>query len=120
MVRMQRPARASWQPPAAAIDAIATGRHGDPFTVLGPHTDATGTTGIGAFLPDAEQAHVVDANTGEVLAELERLHGQGFFFGLLPGDGPVAYRLRFSRGRSSWVIEDPYRFPSRLGDLDRY
>ena len=38
---------------AAEIDRIRHATHGDPFAVLGPHTDASGNTLLRVFLPDA-------------------------------------------------------------------
>ncbi len=38
---------------AAEIDRIRDATHGDPFAVLGPHTDARGETVLRVFLPGA-------------------------------------------------------------------
>jgi 1,4-alpha-glucan branching enzyme len=106
--------------PSEAIEAIVAGRHGDPFAVLGPHRAATGEIGVAAFLPEAESVEAIDRRSGAPLASLDRLHREGFFFGILPGPVCHSYRLRLTRGTRSWQIEDPYRFPSRFGELDRY
>jgi 1,4-alpha-glucan branching enzyme len=106
--------------PSEAIEAIVAGRHGDAFAVLGPHRAATGEIGVAAFLPEAEGAEAIDRRSGAPLASLDRLHREGFFFGILPGSASDSYCLRLTRGTQSWQIEDPYRFPSRFGELDRY
>jgi 1,4-alpha-glucan branching enzyme len=110
----------NWCPPEWAIEAIVTGRHDDPFAVLGPHGGETGRIGLAAFLPDVETVEAVDRQSGEALGRFSRLHREGFFFATIPGTTSTPYRLRLTRGAASWEIEDPYRFPSRLGDLDRY
>ncbi len=115
------PPAPSWKPDAAAIAAIAEGRHGDPFAVLGLHTTPDGTQSIRAFWPGAEAATIIDAATGEEMATLETLHPDGFFAGPVTGHGEAfAYRLRFTHGSASWEAEDPYRFSSVLGDMDIY
>ena len=40
---------------ATDIDKICGARHGDPFSVLGPHPDAQGRVWLRAFLPGAQQ-----------------------------------------------------------------
>ncbi|GBD44992.1 1,4-alpha-glucan branching enzyme GlgB [bacterium HR40] len=104
--------------PEAEIEAIVCGRHGDPFAVLGPHGDDPPV--VRTFQPEAERVFVLDATTGERLAELERLHPEGLFAGTIRNRrgrlGP--YRLLLLSADREWVIEDPYRFPLLLGELD--
>jgi 1,4-alpha-glucan branching enzyme len=104
--------------PAAEIEAIVRGRHGDPFGVLGPHGDDPPV--VRTFQPGAERAFVLDHATGEVLAELRRLHPEGLFAGAVAGrKGRLErYRLRFEGDGAVWETEDPYRFPPLLGELD--
>ena len=40
------------------IDRLAGGRHGDPFAVLGPHSDASGLTVVRTLLPLAAEVAV--------------------------------------------------------------
>ena len=40
------------------VELICTGRHGDPFSVLGPHAQEGGTS-LRAFLPGARQVEDV-------------------------------------------------------------
>ncbi len=98
---------------AGAIEAIVNARHGDPFAVLGPHDGS-----VRAFIPGADTVSVVDSATGQAVGELRRLHPAGFFAGPVETHG--AYRLRVGQGVVSWETEDPYAFPSVLGDLDIY
>ena len=116
-----KPRRPDWQPDDKAIAAIVAGRHGDPFAVLGPHGGGDNPLSVRAFWPDAEGVDVIDRETGEAVAALTRLDPKGFFAGPL-GDRhqPFPYRLRFSRGGETWEVEDAYRFPLILGDMDLY
>ncbi|EME70890.1 glycogen branching enzyme [Paramagnetospirillum caucaseum] len=94
-------------------DAIARGRHGDPFAVLGPH-EVKGGTVIRTFQPQAESVFVLAAG-GET--EMRRVHPDGLFAVKLKGAS--AYRLRVLRHDGGVEeVDDPYRFPPVLGDLD--
>jgi len=95
----------------ATVQTVVDGRHGDPFAVFGVHGDELRT-----FQPDAQAVRVL-APDGRALATLDRTHQAGFFegpvSGLAVGD---AYRLEVD-GR---VVDDPYRFPPLLGEVDVY
>jgi len=95
----------------ATVQTVVDGRHGDPFAVFGVHGDELRT-----FQPDAQAVRVL-APDGRALATLDRTHQAGFFegpvSGLAAGD---AYRLEVD-GR---VVDDPYRFPPLLGEVDVY
>ena len=108
-------------PPLAdrAVDAIVEARHGDPFSVLGPH-QRCGAVQVNTFQPDAERVDVIDGTTGEPLLSLRKVHDAGFFSGVLASGTPSAYRFRLTRGPSVWDVEDCYRFPTGLGELDRH
>ena len=101
---------------AADIEAIVTGTHGDPFAVLGPHTVA-GLTTINAFHPAAETITAIDRTSGAVVLALNKVDARGFF-GAATTNQVSAYKLRLTRGGDTWEIEDAYRFPPRLGELD--
>ena len=103
---------------ATDIDLILGARHGDPFSVLGPHTLPGGGAWVRAFLPGAAQVGVVDAATGATLATMTRRHDEGFFEAPL-ANARLAYRLRVEwvDGQTS-MLDDPYRFPPVLGDMD--
>ncbi len=110
---------ADWRPAASEIEAIATGRHGDPFAVLGPHSDANGRIYVRVFAPDADAVEVIGAGDEAVLVPLERLHSAGFFSAPLPaGIGRSDYRLRLRKTGHVWISHDTYRFPPYLGEMD--
>ncbi len=100
-------------------DAIAKGDHDDPFGVLGPHGLPDGRLLIRAFLPDAESVAVLDAASGKEAGTLAATHPAGLFEGVLDNRAAdFRYRLRVGYGGESVDIEDPYRFPALLGELD--
>ncbi|MBX6366769.1 MAG: 1,4-alpha-glucan branching enzyme, partial [Rhodospirillales bacterium] len=103
-----------------AILAIVEARHGDPFGFLGLHEDEDGLV-LRTFQPWAEHVEVLDRATGEVVADLPRVHSAGFFAGPLPSSRRrrFPYRLRaYSSGGLSHEFEDPYRFGPTLGEVD--
>jgi 1,4-alpha-glucan branching enzyme len=97
------------------IDALIEGRHGDPFSALGPHPSGTGTI-VRALLPGADAVELIDAGTGLFLTALVPVHPGGLYAGLL--DGPPAYRLRIHWPDAIQEIEDVYAFGPVLGELD--
>ncbi len=104
-------------PDPGAVDALMQARHGDPFAVLGPHDSGRGTA-IRAILPNADSVTVLDRADGQILGQLERIHGDGFWSGVVPARGP--YRLRARYAGHDFEFDDPYAFPAILGDLDVY
>ncbi len=102
---------------AGAIEALVQGRHGDPFSVLGPHV-VSGTRLVRAFLPGAESVEIVERATGLAIGRMQRLHAEGLWSGAASGSSP--YRLRVARGGVQTDIDDPYRFPPVLGEMDVY
>ena len=104
---------------AADAAAIIAGNHGDPFSVLGMHgPDPAGSMVVRAFHPEADAVAVVDARSGETRLKLERVDSGGLFAGRLDAEGPFPYRLRFAIGGNDYEIDDPYRFPPLLGEID--
>jgi 1,4-alpha-glucan branching enzyme len=96
--------------------AVIGGYHADPFAYLGPHSE-NGKPVVRAFLPDAVRVAVIDDARHE--AELKRVHPAGLFAGEVEHVSPN-YRLKATFGGRTMEIEDPYRFPSVLSDLDLY
>jgi 1,4-alpha-glucan branching enzyme len=100
--------------PDAVVEAIATGRHDDPFAVLGMH-DAGGTIVVRAFVPGADAVAAV-AEDGEVLGRLNLRHPAGFFEGR--ASRRARYRLSASRTGAGWTVDDAYAYGPVLGELD--
>ena len=101
------------------IELVRTASHGDPFAVLGVHADSAGHLWLRAMLPGAVQVAVLDATTGDLIGALTRRHTDGLFEGALATAERPNYRLQVRWGDgSSAIVDDPYRFPPVLGELD--
>lgn len=98
-----------------AVEALVAGRHGDPFSILGPHP-AQGSTIVRALYPGAEAIDILDPASGEVLARTYRIHAGGLFAASLPYS--QNYRLRIHWPDAEQQTEDPYSFSLLLGELD--
>ncbi len=98
------------------IQSLCQGRHGDPFSVLGPHLQADGRTWVRAFLPGAT---AVEAVSGSGRVTLDQCHADGIFEGTLPADGPYRLQVVWPGGVST-LIDDPYRFGAVLGEMDAW
>ena len=104
--------------PASEIQALVRAEHGDPFAVLGPHETPAGLE-VRVLLPGAQGVAVMHAGSGWPLAMLERVPGTDFFAGLVPAQpARLGYRLRVDWAQHTSEIEDPYRFPPVLGEMD--
>ena len=112
------PIAADTQANKDAYAALLSGTHTDPFAVLGVHRSGNSRI-VRTLQPQAERVAVIDT-VGETLADMERVHPGGVFAAIMP-PRLRHYRLRITmRGGHSYDIEDPYRFPQTLGDLDLY
>lgn len=100
------------------LNALVSGRHRDPFAILGPHR-SDGARVVRCLQPDAAAVALVNRR-GEIVAAMEKLHDGGVFEGVLPPRlRRYALRVTASNGAAR-DIEDPYRFPSTLGEMDLY
>ncbi len=104
---------------ADQIEAIRSARHGDPFSVLGVHADDQGWLWLRTFQPGATRVDLLDADGTTLHATLSRRHDDGFFEGPFPVGASRDYRLGCHwHDGSSTVLDDPYRFPPVLGEMD--
>jgi len=109
------------------IDALAAGRHPDPFAVLGMHR-RNAALWVNAVLPGALAVQVIDRGSGRCVGALVRQGETPVFSASLPGtDAAFDYLLRVTwpplrAGDAPWVqdVEDPYRFPLVLGETDAW
>jgi 1,4-alpha-glucan branching enzyme len=98
--------------------ALVAGVHRDPFAVLGPHNSGDGRR-VRTLQPNAKSVAMINA-AGKVIATMDRVHDGGIFEGVLP---PRIRRYAFRITSADGVVyeaEDPYRFPSTLGEMDLY
>ncbi|MDP9812241.1 1,4-alpha-glucan branching enzyme [Rhizobium tibeticum] len=98
-----------------ALQDLVEGRHGDPFSILGPHQYGDLTV-IRALLPAAISVDVVEVGTNRVLTRLETIHAGGLFAGAIAS--PTRYLLRINWPDAMQETEDPYALGLLLGDLD--
>lgn len=117
-----RPEATSVVPNTAAVQSIVDGRHGDPFSILGPHLVRQGgqdAVAIRCFVPDILEAWVIE---GSRAFAMDQIHKAGFFQAIIPArDRTFSYKLRF-RTREGLLFEqdDPYAMPTVLSDYDLY
>ena len=98
------------------LKALVRGEYREPFSVLGQHRDAQQWI-LRTFQPQASAVDVLDAD-GELLTRMTPLPFEGLFEASLSFQ--VDYRFRLQEGQSTRIIDDPYRFDSPLGELDRH
>jgi 1,4-alpha-glucan branching enzyme len=109
-------------PLKSEIKLIVHANHWDPFQVLGNHIikkDGKKAVAIRAFLPEAQNAWVVEDKTGK-LFPMERTHKAGFFEGLISHKKEVfPYQIR-TESHDGTIAEfhDPYAFLPVLTDFD--
>ena len=100
------------------LNALADGRHADPFALLGVHRE-NALRIVRTFQPQARSVSLLD-RLGNELEPMRRCHKDGLFEAEMPAR-LRHYRLRVESASGEFHdIEDPYRFPSTLGDLDLY
>lgn len=105
------------QLPTEELNALAAGRHGSPFAVLGSHPINNTTTLIRTFQPKAAEVDLIDGN-GDA-HPMNKVHGDGIFE--IEAARPlVQHVLRCKRDGYEWDVKDPYALPSLLGDMDRH
>jgi 1,4-alpha-glucan branching enzyme len=97
------------------IEALAEARHGDPFTVLGPHDTPTGRN-VRVFLPGARSVEALRRSDRRPIGQLEAGQPEGFFEGPVSDSSP--YLLRITWPDAVQETEDPYSFGLLLGELD--
>ena len=103
------------------VDQIRTGCHPDPFSVLGLHVEpgAAGAPWLCVFLPDAVRVTVLGLQGQVLSAALPQRHADGVFEGAVAAAASVGYRLKVGwRDGSVSLLDDPYRFPPVLGQMD--
>ena len=104
----------------ALMEAIVRADHHDPFNYLGMHEIATGLV-VRALLPHADAVALIDARTNEVVVPFARQHPTGLFVAQLHNCfARFPYRLRLKKPGGVEDVEDPYRFPPVLGELDQH
>ena len=101
---------------AEDCERIASGRHKDPFSVLGVHKVGAERR-VRTFQPQAQSVNLLDADDQKLVA-MTQVHEGGLFECVMP-PRLRHYRLGITTFEGhKYVSEDAYRFPSALGQLD--
>ncbi len=106
----------------AEINAIIYGMHGAPFLLLGMHETGAKRPGtvVRVFRPYATKVEVIRKSDGKAFA-MPSIHADGLYELFFPNEKPFAYQLRLTWFDGTVAdLEDPYRFPLQLTDLDMY
>ncbi|MBM4128870.1 MAG: 1,4-alpha-glucan branching enzyme, partial [Nitrospira sp.] len=102
------------------IKLIVEANHWDPFQVLGMHIidEAAKRLAVRTFLPEAQQAWVVNMNTKKTYP-MEKVHQDGFFESIIEKKTlfPYLIRIKTYEGDIS-EFYDPYSFLPVLTDFD--
>ena len=77
---------------AEAVQALVDGRHGDPFSILGPHSRGS-TSIVRALAPGAQAVDVIAREDSSLLGRLELAHPGGLFAGPVVGGRPYVLRI---------------------------
>ncbi len=105
------------------VGALIEGRLGEPAAVLGPHevgNDERRALAVRAFLPDSQQAWVLDP-AHKVSHPMRRIHPAGLFEAICPVVDNEASRYQFrvaDQQGSVETIHDPYSFPTMTTEYD--
>ncbi len=111
-----------------AILPLVDRRHENPFQLLGPHEveeQGRKALAVRAFLPEAQQAWVVDSARGQE-RPMRRIHPSGLYEAIQSMDDGGSrqmdganYALRvIDRNGNQTTMHDPYAFEPLLGDID--
>jgi 1,4-alpha-glucan branching enzyme len=102
----------------SSLDALAGGWHSDPFSLLGIHKEGKARI-VRTLQPQATTVSLVSVS-GEELCPMQKIHPGGLFEAEMPSR-IRRYCLRITGADGySYDTEDPYRFPTSMGDLDLY
>ncbi len=107
-----------WKTSEAEIDAVVSGRHGDPFRLLGLHQSGK-TWIVRAFVPGAQSLEVLGDN-GKSLGQIAKRHDAGFFEGKVALKERQALTYLAANGSGRWTVADAYLLGPVLGPLDDY
>ncbi len=103
-----------------SLKALATGRHGAPFQILGKHKIDDQEYVIRAIRPTAKTMTVIDSATGERYP-MTKIATEGVFEVRLGADVAEKYYYEVVQFDDyTYTYIDPYAYPPTLSDYDRY
>ena len=107
---------------STTIEQIVTGRHADPFSVLGLHQDGQGIVAR-SFQPTASSVVLIASDNTR--HEMQKIHEHGLFELVLEKDVD-RYSLELSESggaggcNTTRTLNDAYGLSSRFGEIDRH
>ena len=103
------------------MKAIIDGNHGNVFSVLGIHRDkGSKEVFVRTYQPNSKSVELLKQD-GTSLGQMSKLDDCGFYQINLGAIENFAYKFRIENDQGTvYEEEDPYRFPSILGDIDLY
>ncbi len=107
-----------WKTNEAEIDAVVSGRHGNPFGLLGLHQSGK-TWVVRAFVPGAQSLEVM-GDGGKSLGQIAKRHDAGFFEGKVSLKERLPLTYLAANGSGRWTVADAYLLGPVLGPLDDY
>lgn len=99
-------------------EAIANGLYPDPFSLLGIHKSEAGYIARTLILGADEVAGFTI--NGEFIGNLEKIHPNGVFEGLVNIKEPQPITYRAKTGEVEWLVTCPYSFTPIFGSIDDY
>ena len=104
--------------PAEEAEAIASGAHGNPFSVLGVQEFQGGFLAR-AFVPGADDVQALTLD-GRPVGQLQPGAVAGLFEGRLAIQKRQPLRYAATNSVGAWEIDDPYSYWPVLGPMDDY
>lgn len=111
-------ATVAWRAREQDVTDVVSGRHTDPFSVLGVHRSGKQWLAR-CFIPGADKVEAL-ALDGKRLGSLTQRHEAGFFEGLVTVSGQGVIRYEAANAGGHWTVVDPYAFGPVLGPMDDY
>ena len=105
------------------MDLILSAEHHDPFSYLGMHPlwfEGKSVVVVRAFLPEAQEVSVIDAEKPDIVYPMNRRHPDGIFEATIGNREKVfPYRLRLSdTSGNTREFHDPYSFLPIMSSYD--
>lgn len=110
--------KTDWMADRGDVEAIAAGRHANPFSILGLHQ--VGKDWVSrSFNPHAKSLTAFNAQ-GDALGTLNAHEISGFFEGKVDISARCPIRFHAENDGGVWDVWDPYSFGPVLGPMDDY
>jgi len=106
--------------PKKNMQALVEGNYYAPCEILGMHAVSGGGVVVRTFQPYARAVEVVEPDTGAFWSAT-RVHDHGLYEVTIPERDSFPYKVRMTGyDDHQWTMDDPYRFPLQITDVDQY